>query len=130
MIERFSAEGRVDSYPKFARDVAAPNPDLIFAISVSLVAALKETTSAIPIVAMTRDPVGHGIAASIARPSGNITGVTVDAGLELWPKRIQLLREFVPTIIKLAILAMRRNPERAAMLETVGYPDRGPFLYR
>jgi putative tryptophan/tyrosine transport system substrate-binding protein len=119
VIERFSAEGRVDSYPKLARDVAARNPDLIFAISVSLVTALKGTTSVIPIVAMTSDPVGHGIAASIARPGGNITGVTVDAGLELWAKRIQLLREFVPTISKLAILAVRRNPERASMQEAI-----------
>ncbi|WP_213290966.1 ABC transporter substrate-binding protein [Bradyrhizobium sp. sGM-13] len=118
VIERFSAEGRVDSYPTLARDVAARNPDLVFAISVSLVATLKETTSTIPIVAMTSDPVGHGIVVSIARPSGNITGVTVDAGLELWAKRIQILRELVPTTSRLAILAVRRNPERAAMQET------------
>src|SRR5260370_11402519 len=103
LIERFSGEGRVDNYPKLARDVAARNPDLVFAISVSLIAPLKETTSTIPIVAMTSDPVGHGIAASIARPGGNITGVTVDAGLEGWAKRIQLLSELVPTISK-------RNP--------------------
>ena len=115
MIERFSGEGRVDNYPKLARDVAARNPDLVFAISDSLVAALKETTSTIPIVAMTSDPVGHGIAASIARPGGNITGVTVDAGLELWAKRLQLFREVVPTISKLGILAVRTNPEGAAM---------------
>ena len=79
--------------PKLARDVSASNPDLVFAISVSLVAALKQTTSTIPIVAMTSDPVIFGLAASIARPGGNITGVTVDAGLELWQKRLQLFRE-------------------------------------
>ena len=117
VIERFSGEGRVDNYPKIAREVAARNPDLVFAISVSVVAAFKETTSTIPIVAMTSDPVGHGIAASIARPGGNITGVTVDAGLEVWAKRIQLLSELVPTISKLGILAIRRNPEGAAMQE-------------
>src|SRR5262245_31114973 len=43
LIERFSAEGRVDTYPKFARDVVSRNPDLVFAISVSLVATVKET---------------------------------------------------------------------------------------
>jgi ABC-type uncharacterized transport system substrate-binding protein len=117
VIERFSGEGRVDNYPKLARDVAARNPDLVFAITVSLIAPLKETTSTIPIVAMTSDPVRHGIAASIARPGGNITGVTIDAGLELWAKRIQLLRELVPTISKLGILAIRTNPEGAAMQE-------------
>jgi putative ABC transport system substrate-binding protein len=117
VIERFSGEGRVESYPKIAREVAARNPDLVFAISVSVVAAFKETTVTIPIVAMTSDPVGHGIATSIARPGGNITGVTVDAGLELWAKRLQLLRELAPTISKLGIVATRKNPEGAAMKE-------------
>ena len=65
VIERFSGEGRVEIYPKLARDVSASNPDLVFAIIVSVVAALKKATSTIPVVAMTSDPVGHGIAASI-----------------------------------------------------------------
>jgi len=117
LIERFSGEGRVDTYLKLARDVAARNPDVVFAISVSLVLAMKQATSTVPIVAMTSDPVGHGIAASIARPGGNITGVTVDTGLELWAKRIQLLREVAPRLSKLGILATRTNPEGAAMQE-------------
>ena len=100
VIERFSAEGRVEIYPKLARDASVGNPDLVFAISDQLVAALKQTTSTIPIVAMTSDPVSNGIVASIARPGGNITGVSVDAGLELWAKRLQLFRELVPTIIE------------------------------
>jgi putative ABC transport system substrate-binding protein len=66
---------------------------------------------------MTSDPVGHGIAASIARPGGNITGVTVDTRLELWAKRIELFKEVVPTISKLGILAVRSNPEATAMRE-------------
>lgn len=115
IIERFSGEGRVDNYPKLANEVVARNPDAVFAISVSLVLALKQVTSDVPIVAMTSDPVGHGIAASIARPSGNITGVTVDAGLELWAKRLELFREVVPTITKLGILAIRTNPEATTM---------------
>lgn len=114
-IERFSGEGRVDGYPKLASDAAARNPDVVFAISVSLVLAMKHATSIVPIVAMTSDPVGHGIAASIARPGGNITGVTVDPGLELWAKRIELLREVAPKISKLGILATRANPEAGAM---------------
>jgi putative tryptophan/tyrosine transport system substrate-binding protein len=117
VIERFTGEGRAEIYPKLARDVSASNPDLVFAISVSLVVALKQTTSTIPIVAMTSDPVSYGIAASIARPGGNITGVTVDAGLELWQKRLQLFREVVPTISKLGIMAVRTSPEGAAMQE-------------
>jgi putative tryptophan/tyrosine transport system substrate-binding protein len=70
VIERFSGNGRVDNYPKLARDVAARNPDLVFAITVSLIAPLKETTSTIPIVAMTSDPVRHGIVQEAAEKAG------------------------------------------------------------
>nr|WP_283815989.1 ABC transporter substrate-binding protein [Bradyrhizobium sp. AUGA SZCCT0222] len=93
--------------------------------------ALKQATSTIPIVAMTSDPVNFGIAASIARPGGNITGVTVDAGLELWGKRLQLFRELVPTISKLGIMAVRTSPEGAAMqgvAEKAGITVVGPSM--
>ena len=52
---------------------------------------LKAATSTIPIVALTGDPIRQGIVSSIARPGGNITGVSVDAGLEIWAKRLELL---------------------------------------
>src|SRR5438874_1017289 len=89
-VERFSGEGHVENYPKLARDVAAGNPNVVFAITIWMVGPLKEATSTIPIVAMTSDPVQLGLVASMARPGGNITGVSVDAGLELWEKRLQL----------------------------------------
>jgi putative ABC transport system substrate-binding protein len=118
VVERFSGEGRVDHYPELAREAAARNPNVIFAISFSMIGPLKEATSTIPIVAMTSDPVQDGLVASMARPGGNITGVSVDAGLELWEKRLQLFREVVPTISKLAILAVRKNTELPVMQET------------
>jgi putative ABC transport system substrate-binding protein len=133
LIERYSGEGRVEDYPKLARDVAARNSDLIFAITVWMVAPLKQATSTIPIVAMTSDPVDLGLVSSMARPGGNITGVSVDAGLEIWGKRLQLFREVVPTISKLGILALRRNPEGVAMRETAEksrHQCRGPFFSR
>jgi putative ABC transport system substrate-binding protein len=131
VIERYTGEGRAEVYPKIAREVSAGNPDLVFVISVSLVAALKQATSTIPIVAMTSDPVSYGIAASIARPGGNITGVTVDAGLELWEKRLQLFRELVPAISKLGIMAVRTSPEGAGMqraAEKAGITVVGPSI--
>jgi putative ABC transport system substrate-binding protein len=118
VVERFSGEGRVENYPKLARDVAARNPNVVFAITVWMVGPLKEATSTIPIVAMTSDPVQLGLVASMARPGGNITGVSVDAGLELWEKRLQLFREVVPTISKLGILGIQKNPEAAVMQQT------------
>jgi putative ABC transport system substrate-binding protein len=97
VVERFSCEGRIDHYPGLAHEAADRNPNVIFAISPGIVGPLKEATSTIRIVAMTGDPVQIGLVASMARPGGNITGVSVDAGLELWGKRLQLFREVVPT---------------------------------
>jgi ABC-type uncharacterized transport system substrate-binding protein len=129
VIERYSGEGRVEIYPKLARDAATRNPDLVFAITVWMVTPLKEATSTIPIVALTSDPVDLGLVPSMARPGGNITGVSVDAGLDIWGKRLELFREVVPKISKLAILTLRQNPEGAAIQETAekaGIPVVGP----
>jgi ABC-type uncharacterized transport system substrate-binding protein len=115
VIERYSGEGRADIYPKLAREVATSNPNLILAFTNRMVVPLKEATSTIPIVAMTSDPVDLGLVPSIARPGGNITGVSIDAGSEILGKRLELFREVVPKISKLAILGLRQNPEGALM---------------
>jgi putative tryptophan/tyrosine transport system substrate-binding protein len=115
VIERYSGEGRAEIYPKLALNVAASNPNLVLAFTNWMVAPLKEATSTIPIVAMTSDPVQTGLVKSMSRPGGNLTGVSVDAGLEIWGKRLELFREIVPTISKLAILGLRQNPEGASM---------------
>ena len=52
-------------------------------------------------------------------PGGNLTGVSVDPGLEIWGKRFELFQEVIPTLSRLGILALRENPERAAILRTV-----------
>jgi putative ABC transport system substrate-binding protein len=119
LVERFSGEGQSDRYPELAREAAARNPNVILAITPWMARSLKEATSTIPIVAITSDPVQAGLVTSMARPGGNITGVSADTGLELWEKRLQLFREVVPTISKLAILAVRKNnAEIAVMQET------------
>jgi putative ABC transport system substrate-binding protein len=118
VVERFSGEGRSDHYPEVAREAAARNPNAIFALTHWMAGPLKEATSTIPIVTITSDPVQAGLVTSMARPGGNITGVSADAGLELWEKRLQVFREVVPTISKLAVLAVQKNKEVAVMQET------------
>jgi putative tryptophan/tyrosine transport system substrate-binding protein len=118
IVERYSGEGRVDSYPEIARKAAGLSPDLAFAITASMAKPLEAAAPTIPIVAMTSDPIDLGLVSSLARPGGNLTGVSVDPGLEIWGKRFQLFREIVPSMQKVALLALRWNPERAAMLQT------------
>ena len=115
VIERYSGEGRPELYPKLARDVANTNPNLILAFTDRTVVPLKEVTSTIPIVAMTRDPVGLDLVPSMSRPGGNITGVSIDAGSDLWDKRLELFREVVPTISKLAMLSLRQSFDAVSM---------------
>jgi putative tryptophan/tyrosine transport system substrate-binding protein len=119
VIEGYSGESHTENYPALARSVARRNPDLVFVSGATMARLLKEATATIPIVAVTNDPVSAGLVTSLARPGGNLTGVSVDPGLEIWGKRFQLFREVVPTISKVGILALRQNPEHAAVLETV-----------
>jgi putative ABC transport system substrate-binding protein len=108
IVERYSAEGRTERHAEIARDVVKSRPDLIFAVTPELVRQFKAATTTIPIVALTADPIAFGLVASIARPGGNITGVSTDAGLEeLWGKRLQILKELVPGVSKVALLGPR-----------------------
>ena len=110
LIERYSGEGRAAHYPDLVRQIVNQNPDLIITIiSKSFMLDLKAATSTIPIVGVFTDPVGDDIVPSLARPAGNITGVTVNVGWEQWAKRIQLLKEAVPQISRLGILTVRGN---------------------
>jgi putative tryptophan/tyrosine transport system substrate-binding protein len=101
VVERYSAEGRV--LADLARDVVRSNPDLIFAITGRMVLAFVAATKTIPIVAAMNDPVVAGIVSSLARPGGNVTGVTFDAG-GLWDKRLEILREATPNLSKVGFL--------------------------
>jgi ABC-type uncharacterized transport system substrate-binding protein len=106
IVERYTAEGRTDRYAEVARAVVKSGPDLILAVTPEVVWPFKAATTTIQIVAVVADPIAFGLVASIARPGGNITGVSVDAGLaELWSKRLQILKELVPRISKVAMLS-------------------------
>jgi ABC-type uncharacterized transport system substrate-binding protein len=116
LIERYSGEGRPAHYPDLARQIVSRNPDLIIANGNFLVLELKAATGTIPIVGIFADPVGTGIVSSLARPGGNITGVSTDAGLDQYPKRVQLLKEAVPQITRLGVLQTRNVRERFSAL--------------
>ncbi len=92
---------------QLAADLARDPPDVIFAPAQNIVARLKKAAVSIPIVAIPIDPVGSGLAASLARPGGNITGLSLDAGMETMTKRLALLKEVSPGLSKVAFLVLR-----------------------
>ena len=101
-------EGRPERAIPFASELVNLKPDIIVAVNTNQARAAQQATSAIPIVmSSVIDPVGRGLVASLARPGGNVTGLTDDAGLELLGKYLQLLKEAVPNVSRVAAL---RNP--------------------
>ena len=99
VIERRFAEERSERLPELAAELVRLKVDVMVALSNAAILAAKQATPTIPIVmVISADPVGRGFIASLPRPGGNVTGLTVDAGPELSAKRLQLLKEFVPQL--------------------------------
>jgi putative tryptophan/tyrosine transport system substrate-binding protein len=108
LIERYSGEGRAEHYPDLAREVVGSNPELIVILAGNEFALdFKAATTTIPIVGIFSSPVEMGFVASLARPGGNITGVAVDAALDEWYKRVQLLQQLVPHATRFGFLESR-----------------------
>jgi putative ABC transport system substrate-binding protein len=107
VVEVYSGEGRTDGIRSLARELVRRNPDIIYTCWLELLFELKAATATIPIVFLLPDPVALGVVPNLARPGGNITGTSVDVGFEGWGKRIDLLREAIPTLTRLGFLAVR-----------------------
>jgi putative ABC transport system substrate-binding protein len=107
LIERFSGEGRAAHFPDLAQDVVRRKPAVIISQGTFLTLDFKAATTTIPIVGLFAYPVELGVVSSLARPGGNITGVAFNIGEEQWDKRVQLLRQVVPHLTKLAVLETR-----------------------
>jgi putative ABC transport system substrate-binding protein len=98
-------EGREERAIPFASELVSLAPDLIVASGTNQVRAAKQATSTIPIVMLSViEPVSRGLVASLARPGGNVTGVTDTAGVGIYAKYLQFLKEAVPTISRVAAL--------------------------
>jgi putative tryptophan/tyrosine transport system substrate-binding protein len=106
VVEPYSGEGRPERYADLAREVVARSPDVIVASTDAIAQAARSANGTIPIVWVGGDPIQAGFAMSLAPPGGDITGVTVYAGLEIWGKRLQILKEAVPLASKIAFLNM------------------------
>ena len=113
VVERFSGEGRAEHYADLAHDVVRTNPDLIIAIVDPLAVRFKEATATIPLVTVTGDPVALGLVTSFARPGGNITGISADAGQDIWGKRLSLLLEAAQKLSNARFLCLRSVWEMA-----------------
>ena len=105
-IEYRWAEGRYDRLPGMAADLVARKVDVIVATALPSIRAAKNATQTIPIAFITGDPVGDGVVASLARPGGNLTGVSMLA-VEIDPKLLELLSDLVP---QARVMAQLVNP--------------------
>src|SRR5262245_59914184 len=109
-IEYRYAEGKADRLPALAAELVGLNVDVIITSATPSVLALKKATSTIPIVFVAvADPVASGLVASLARPGGNITGLTILAP-ELSGKRLELLKEAVPNATRVGFQWNSANP--------------------
>ena len=120
-IDYRSADGRFERLPDLATELVRLKVGVIVAAGGTTVAvAAKKATGTIPIV-MTGagDPVEQGLVASLARPSGNVTGVSFSVGTETLGKQLELLTETVPKAHRVAVLTNPANPARALALNTV-----------
>ena len=115
IVYRF-AEGQFDRLPELAVELVRRRVSMIAATAIAAASAAKAATETMPIVSiLAEDPVRRGLVSSLARPGGNLTGINF-LTLELVAKRLEILRELVPALIRLAVLV---NPGNAASTETM-----------
>jgi putative ABC transport system substrate-binding protein len=108
ILERRSAEGRFERFAPLVADLVRLKVDVIVVSGTSLAQRAREVTTAVPIVmGAVADPVGSGLAQSLARPGGNVTGLTSDVGPEIQGKRLELLKGAVPRASRVTFLGAK-----------------------
>jgi putative tryptophan/tyrosine transport system substrate-binding protein len=103
IVDRWQFQpGRIE---EIAREAVDTKPDVILCPGTPMTLRLKAATTTIPIVAVTGDPIRFGIVSNLARPGGNVTGVSVDAGVGVWAKRLELLSTAVPKLVNVVFIS-------------------------
>jgi putative ABC transport system substrate-binding protein len=119
VIESRYAEGKLEHVPELASELSRLKLDLIVTAGPQATRPAKQTTSTIPIVmAFDSDPVGNGFVASLARPGGNITGLSA-LSPEISGKQLELLKEIVPKLSRVAVLGNSTEPGNPQTLKEV-----------
>jgi len=111
VIEYRYAEGKRDRLPELAAELVRLKVDVIVALSTLAALPAKKATAAIPIVMTSGDPVGTGLVASLARPGGNVTGLTAFSP-DLVGKRLELLKQAIPGLVRVAVLWDSAGPSK------------------
>ena len=129
VIEQRNAAGRSERLPELAAELVRLKVDVLVAPTTLAVQAAKKATSTIPIVMFAADPVGTGLVASLARPGGNVTGLS-DLHADMVTKRLQLLKDVVPSASRVAVLLNPANPSHPLQLKDLqaGAPALGVTL--
>ena len=105
VIDIREAEGKFERLPELARELVSLKPDVIVAVTPAAIGAAQKATTSIPIVmAVTANPIGFGNVRNLARPEGNVTGTTISFDLLATNKRLQLLKEMLPTASRFGAL--------------------------
>jgi len=119
VIEWRSADETLNRLPALAAVLVDLKVAVIVTADNASTVAAKEVTKTVPIVmATSADPVGIGLVASLARPAGNVTGLT-SLSIDLWGKQVGLLKEFIPTLSRVAVLSGPTNPANTRALREV-----------
>jgi putative tryptophan/tyrosine transport system substrate-binding protein len=104
-IEYRTAAGSAEKLSTFAAEFSRLNVDVVFAFTAGATQAAAKAMPTKPIVSITPDPVSAGFVASLARPGGNITGLSTLAGTEIYSKYLELLKDAVPNLTRVAVLS-------------------------
>jgi ABC-type uncharacterized transport system substrate-binding protein len=113
------AEGQSERFPELVGELIRLKPNVILTVSAGAAAAAKHSTTTIPIVFIASDPLGSGLVPSLARPGGNLTGLSLFLGEDFSSKWLELLREVIPKISRVAVLLNPASPASVGYLRVL-----------